>query len=81
VRFAPRDRLVLARTTREVATPYGPIPVKVAAHGDAVWNAAPEFEACAAAARRHGVPVKRVFAAALAAFEVASAAGGFRDAD
>ncbi|HEX3766624.1 MAG TPA: LarC family nickel insertion protein [Kofleriaceae bacterium] len=69
VRFAPRDRIVLARTTREVATPYGPIPVKVAAHGDAIWNAAPEFEACAAAARHHGVPVKRVFAAALAAFE------------
>jgi uncharacterized protein (TIGR00299 family) protein len=69
VRFAARDRLVLARTMREVATPYGPIPVKVAAQGDAVWNAAPEFEACAAAARRHGVPVKRVFAAALAAFD------------
>jgi uncharacterized protein (DUF111 family) len=31
-------------------------------------NAAPEFEACAAAARAHGVPVKLVFAAALAAF-------------
>jgi hypothetical protein len=75
VRFAARDRLVLARTTREVATPFGPIPVKVA-HGDAVWNAAPEFEACAAAARQHGVPVKRVFAAALAAFEAALAADG-----
>ncbi|HEY0484294.1 MAG TPA: LarC family nickel insertion protein [Kofleriaceae bacterium] len=69
VRFAPRERRVLARTTREVVTPYGPIPMKVAADGDTVWNAAPEFEACAAAARRHGVPVKRVFAAALAAFE------------
>ena len=78
VRFAARDRLVLARTTREVATPYGPIPVKVAAQGDAVWNAAPEFEACAAAARQHGVPVKRVFAAALAGFEAALAAGGFK---
>jgi uncharacterized protein (TIGR00299 family) protein len=69
VRFAARERTVLARSMREVATPYGPIPVKVAAEGDTVWNAAPEFEACAAAARRHGVPVKRVFAAALAAFE------------
>jgi len=71
VRFAPRERTVLARVIREVATPYGPIPVKVAADGDTVWNAAPEFEACAAAARQHGVPVKRVFAAALAAFEAA----------
>jgi pyridinium-3,5-bisthiocarboxylic acid mononucleotide nickel chelatase len=80
VRFAARERIVLARTMREVATPYGPIPVKVAAQGDAVWNAAPEFEACAVAARQHGVPVKRVFAAALAAFEVALAAGGFTGA-
>jgi uncharacterized protein (DUF111 family) len=69
VRYAARERTMLARSTREVATPFGPIPVKIAADGDAVWNAAPEFEACAAAARRHGVPVKRVFAAALAAFE------------
>ena len=71
VRYAARERTVLARSVREVATPYGPIPVKVAAQCDAVWNAAPEFEACAAAARQHGVPVKRVFAAALAAFEAA----------
>ena len=69
VRFSARERTMLARSMREVVTPYGPIPVKVAADGDAVWNAAPEFEACAAAAQRHGVPVKRVLAAALAAFE------------
>jgi uncharacterized protein (TIGR00299 family) protein len=69
VRYALRERSVLAREIREVATPYGAIPVKVARDDDALWNAAPEFEACAAAARRHGVPVKRVFAAALAAFE------------
>ena len=74
LRFAPRERMVLPRAIREVETPYGPIPVKVASDGDAVWNAAPEFEACAAAARRHGVPVKRVFAAALAAFEAAGRA-------
>jgi uncharacterized protein (TIGR00299 family) protein len=68
VRFAERTRAVLARSIREVATPYGPIAVKVAADGATVLNAAPEFEACAAAARAHGVPVKQVFAAALAGF-------------
>jgi len=68
VRYAALERTVLARSMREVATPYGPIAVKVAADGDVVLNAAPEFEACAAAARAHGVPVKLVFAAALAAF-------------
>ncbi|HEU4728228.1 MAG TPA: nickel insertion protein, partial [Kofleriaceae bacterium] len=69
VRYAERERTLLARTIREVATPYGPIPVKVAADGDAVLNAAPELDACVAAARQHGVPVKLVFAAAQAAFE------------
>ena len=69
VRYAIRERTILARTIREVATPYGAIPVKVAADGDTIMNAAPEFEACVAAARRHGVPVKLVFAAAQAAFE------------
>ena len=45
------------------------IPIKVAADGDTVLNAAPEYEVCAAAAKQHGVPVKLVFAAALAAFD------------
>ena len=68
VRYAPRERTVLARTTVEVATRYGTIPVKVASDG-AIHNAAPEFEACAAAARQFAVPVKLVFAAALAAYD------------
>ena len=71
VRFAARERTVLARSTREVATAYGAITVKIARDGDTILNVAPEFEACAAAARQHGVPVKLVFAAALAAFAAA----------
>jgi pyridinium-3,5-bisthiocarboxylic acid mononucleotide nickel chelatase len=71
VRYAPHERTVLARSMREVATPYGAIAVKVASDGATILNVAPEFEACAAAARRHGVPVKLVYAAALAAFESA----------
>jgi uncharacterized protein (DUF111 family) len=49
-----------------VRTPYGDIPIKLA--GDPVANAAPEYEACAAAAAAHAVPVKVVFAAAIAAY-------------
>lgn len=68
VRFSPRGRVTLARTLVEVPTRFGPIPVKLARDAaGAVRNAAPEFEACAAAARAHGVPVKVVFAAAVAA--------------
>ena len=69
VRYSQVSRTILARRTVEVSTRYGTIPVKVASDGDAVMNAAPEYEACAAAARAHGVPVKLVFAAALAAFD------------
>jgi uncharacterized protein (TIGR00299 family) protein len=69
VRYAARERTVLARSIRDVATVYGMIPVKVAADGDTIMNAAPELDACVAAARSHGVPVKLVFAAAQAAFQ------------
>jgi uncharacterized protein (TIGR00299 family) protein len=69
VRYALLQRTVLARKTVEVVTRFGPIPVKVALDGDAVRNAAPEYEACAAAARQFNVPVKTVYAAAIMAYE------------
>ena len=70
VRFAPRERVVLARRFVEVATRYGVIAVKLASDATGtVRNAAPEYEACAAAAARAGVPVKLVLAAALAAYD------------
>lgn len=69
LRYAPRERTVLARRSVEVATRYGLIAIKLALQGDTVVNAAPEYEACAAAARAHGVPVKLVFAAALSAYD------------
>ena len=71
VRFAQLERTVLARRTIEVATRYGPISIKLAVDGDQVRNAAPEYEACAEAARRAGVPVKAVYAAAIAAYMAA----------
>jgi len=69
IRYARRERTILARTIRDVATAYGPIAVKVACDGDEVINVAPELDACVAAARHHGVPVKLVFAAAVAAYQ------------
>jgi uncharacterized protein (DUF111 family) len=53
----------------EVTTRFGAIPIKVASDGAGLENAAPEYEACAAAAKQHGVPVKLVYAAAVAAWE------------
>jgi uncharacterized protein (TIGR00299 family) protein len=68
VRYAELHRTVLTRKMIEVETKYGVIPVKVAFDGDVVRNAAPEYEACAKAARVHNVPVKLVLAAALTAY-------------
>jgi uncharacterized protein (TIGR00299 family) protein len=68
VRFDPVDRHVLARELVPVDTRFGPITVKVARDGDRVVNAAPEFEDCKAAAAKAGVPLKEVYAAAIAAW-------------
>jgi uncharacterized protein (DUF111 family) len=69
VRFDRVERTVLAREIVTVETAHGPIPMKVARGPDgAVWNAAPEHDACAAAAERTGAPLKDVYAAAVAAW-------------
>jgi uncharacterized protein (TIGR00299 family) protein len=64
------SRTVLARRIVEVETPWGKVPVKVAAapDGSDFENVAPELEACRALASAHQVPLKRVYAEALAAF-------------
>ncbi len=67
VRRTRWERTVLKRTWQEVATPWGPVRVKVGSRGGRCVNRAPEFEDCAALAREAGVPVKDVYEAALAA--------------
>jgi uncharacterized protein (TIGR00299 family) protein len=51
----------------EVETPYGRIPVKVAEGPFGPAQVKPEFDACAAAAKAYGVPVREVMRAAIAA--------------
>lgn len=65
VRFHVVDRVVLPRRAAEVATPYGPIAVKIAVRPDGSETIAPEYESCRAAAERHDVPLRAVYAAAL----------------
>ena len=45
-------------------TPWGPVPVKAALIGDTVVRRVPEFEPCAELARKTGVPVRDILAAA-----------------
>jgi uncharacterized protein (TIGR00299 family) protein len=59
-------RTVLEREIVPVATPYGEVRVKVGRRGGKVYNAQPEFEDCQRVASARGVPVKEVWAAALA---------------
>jgi uncharacterized protein (DUF111 family) len=68
VRFSPVARHTLARRNVEVDTPWGKVSVKVAGEAEGLVNAAPEYSDCRRVAESAGVPVKRVYAAALAAF-------------
>jgi uncharacterized protein (TIGR00299 family) protein len=61
------ERVVLARSFAKVDTPYGPVRVKVAALGDEVLGAQPEFEDCRRLAARKRIPLREVLAAAAAA--------------
>jgi len=60
-------RVERPRRIEHVETAYGPIPVKVAEGPFGPPQRKPEFDACAEAARRHGVPVREVMRAAMAA--------------
>ncbi len=69
VRLAEVERWSLPRGLYAVETCYGTVRVKAAWRGGEWVNAAPEYEDCKAAALASGVPLKRVFAAAVAAWE------------
>ena len=61
-------RECLTREFVTVETPFGAVRIKVARGGQAVINAQPEFDDCAALARERGVAIKDVQAAALKAW-------------
>ena len=63
-------RVERPRTVEHVETPYGRIPVKVATGPFGPPQVKPEFDACAAAATAHGVPVREVLRIAMAAAAV-----------
>ncbi|NPV29404.1 MAG: nickel pincer cofactor biosynthesis protein LarC [Firmicutes bacterium] len=72
VRWRLASRIKLFRTTLEVATPYGRIPVKLgfARRPDGTpeyLNLAPEYEACARRAQETGASLKEVYQAAAGA--------------
>ena len=67
VRRHRMERLKLERHFEEVETKYGNITIKVGTLRGEVIQHSPEFSSCAKAANMHGVPVRKVHAAALQA--------------
>jgi len=73
VRRQEWERTVLDRVMVAVSTPYGTVGVKVGRRAGVEYNAQPEFDDCQRAARTAGVPVKEVWAAAVAAYRLEKA--------
>lgn len=58
-------RLKLQRRFETVATEFGEVTLKLGLKGDAVVQAAPEFESCRAVAEKSGQPLRAIYEAAL----------------
>jgi uncharacterized protein (TIGR00299 family) protein len=67
VRAHPVQRWKLAREVISVQTDYGPVAVKVSRRGGMVLNVTPEYRDCRRIAVERGIPLKRVYQAALEA--------------
>jgi uncharacterized protein (TIGR00299 family) protein len=74
VRHYLARRSKLTRKHVEIATPYGPIRIKVGRRGPEIVTASPEYEDCRLAAERTGVPLREVMAAAIRAWAARASA-------
>ena len=68
-RYQRVAREVLARSWEPVETPWGSVRLKLGYLGAELVHAAPEFEDCRQVAEAAGLPLAKVYAAALAARE------------
>ena len=66
-------RLKLTRRFETVKTPHGEVTVKLGFKGERLLQIAPDFESCSAAAKRTGITLREVHAAALEAARAAFA--------
>jgi uncharacterized protein (TIGR00299 family) protein len=68
VRISTASRRCLERKWETVRTKYGDVRIKLGFMGDRLVSASPEYEDCKKAAESHGVPIRRVYDAAIAAY-------------
>jgi len=75
LRYRSERRIELDREVRRVRTDHGAVSVKVGVLDGKVVQAWPEYDECAALARKRGVPLVEIQQAALAAFRVGQRRG------
>lgn len=66
IRFRQEQRRVLGREAIMLSTPWGDVRGKKSYFSDRLENITPEYEDCMALARKHNLPVRQVYEAALA---------------
>ena len=62
------SRIEMERSFRKVRTRFGTVSIKIGRLGGEEYQAWPEYEDCAALARKHGVPLKRIQEEAMKAY-------------
>jgi len=67
IRRHTAEKLMLPRRLISVETAYGLVRVKIAESSDNIVNAAPEYQDCLQLAKATGAPLKKIYAAAMAA--------------
>jgi uncharacterized protein (TIGR00299 family) protein len=68
IRRREEERVILEREFVTVDTQYGKVRMKIASATGEILNAMPEYEDCRRAAREHGVALRGVMEAAMAAY-------------
>jgi uncharacterized protein (DUF111 family) len=61
IRSYPADRVKLVRKNKTITSPYGKLSVKVFLNPDGGYFAAPEYDQCKKIAKKHGIPLKKVY--------------------
>lgn len=64
IRYYPANRLKLERYSKDVATPYGKVSVKVSGTASEIYKISPEFESCKSAAFKKNISFSKVYEAA-----------------
>lgn len=61
IRYYQADRIKLLREIKEINTPYGKLPVKIFKDIEGEYYASPEYEECKKIAKKHNIPLKKVY--------------------